>query len=626
MVRLNKRLLNKRNFERAREFGNNAYAAYKKYKFLRGEEPQEGLVPIGNSPFYMTPSEPASPFDCDRYPNSPFCGGNPIDTSPLGLGVDLVRDDCNFGVQVSGTLAFIKLPPFQIAYRNPGCTPAPKPYTSQTSTPYVPPQQGSGIYLFYSTGAQYTDEVFNGKTARRQRKYTWNLEFIEAQYPLGTAYPDYFRGQAKFHKNSSFLYDFSWEKGDEEATPFSGVVTGNFQNKDLNPTLPSSQKGTNFKRDVVIGEHDIITSYICFGYQRAVDFANSAEGQNINSETFDNRGYGDYFYVRTQKRWTVIELGVNYIDPPPPKNLGDDMCCNETKQMMQLILKRLGEVPAIVPRNLTNHNEGEIQVNSLAEFHAYTVKQLDALVGQFPISIEIEDSDLTEEGNQKKVAWMPNIAEALAEIVGMLLALRAESDANLNATIRGLIETGSAKQVAFQAYEYAKANAEFLAYKGKQVERKIPFMFKPGEQQLDKMLQETEVKVKGWENDDKEDIKDILYPVLELAAMWKAQNFRNLGTQSPKSKIKEMIELGLKATDLAKGVLSDDEKKRYEDALKNGENPEPPKKKDFNDFLEEVENGFTSQERITDNVNPYGYPRDNRPRIREIGTTSSGQQ
>ncbi|MEG4323676.1 hypothetical protein [Microcoleus sp. Aus8_D3] len=41
--------------------------------------------------------------------------------------------------------------------------------------------------------------------------------------------------------------------------------------------------------------------------------------------------------------------------------------------------------------------------------------------------------------------------------------------------------------------------------------------------------------------------------------------------------------------------------------------------KDWEDFLDEVEDGFTNSTGISDLQNPYGKTRDRRPRIRQIG-------
>ncbi len=87
-----------------------------------GQEPPSGLTPIGDSGWYVTPDEPADPRDCDRYPDSPWCGGNPIDIeTPIGIGVDLGVNECGFHATANPTLGYVKLPPVSIAYIREKC-------------------------------------------------------------------------------------------------------------------------------------------------------------------------------------------------------------------------------------------------------------------------------------------------------------------------------------------------------------------------------------------------------------------------------------------------------------------------------------------------------------------------
>lgn len=303
--------------------------------------------------------------------------------------------------------------------------------------------------------------------------------------------------------------------------------------------------------------------------------------------------------------------------PDPPTQKPDDMnCCDDLKKLLMLILRRIGPLPASVPNSLIRANSGNQTIESLAQYIAYSVIQTNAQFGQFPQEIKIQDADLTQEGNQEKIIKLPNLAESIAEMMGVLLILQAESNANLVATINAMIEAGSAKQSAILASDYAAANAEFLGYKGKQIERNVPFSFKPGEQQLDQMLQPTEVKVKGFDNDDKNDLNDALMPILEMAAMYRAQNFRNLGTSDTLAKIKSIL---TDASNISTAIdyLINNQPSTNPDA------PSQPKKSDWDSFIEQAESGFITQPGITDSVHPYNRTLDQRPKIKEIGTDTT---
>lgn len=315
--------------------------------------------------------------------------------------------------------------------------------------------------------------------------------------------------------------------------------------------------------------------------------------------------------------------GIQPPPPPPEKEKCECMCCDECKnndQLLKLILKKIGsaDLPATVPNWLTKTNSGTKTIDNLAQFISYSVKQMDAITGKYPFEIQIQDADLTQEGDQTKKIEVPNIAEALAEIMGLLLVLQSESNANLIATVNAMIEAGSAKQAAIIAGDYASANSVFLGYKGKHVEKTVPFTFKPGEQQLDKMLKTSEVKVKSFDNDDKNDLNDVLMPLLEMAAMYRAQNFRNVGASDPLGKLSAILRGTADISTILENVS------KLQALSTDPEAPPPePRKTDWETFVDQAETGFIAQPGITDNLNPYGRPLEQRPRIREIGADTS---
>ncbi len=271
------------------------------------------------------------------------------------------------------------------------------------------------------------------------------------------------------------------------------------------------------------------------------------------------------------------------------------------------------EYPVKVPEWLTETNSKTINISNLTEFVSYSVKQLDAFCGQFPIEIEIEDTDLTKPGDQKKKISLPNLGETLAECMGILMTLRIESDANLSATIRGMIEAGSAKQSAIVAGDYARGNAEYLAYQGKQINKKIPMAFTPGKERLDEVLQETEIDIKTWDNVDKHDITDAFLPILELAAMWKAQNFEVFNAKNIKPELKDsLLSVAGFAAELLKKTTGKTTTEQFNE--------------DWSQFLEQTEQGFITQPGISNTTQPYGKDATQRPRIRELGNTDNSQE
>jgi hypothetical protein len=95
----------------------------------------------------------------------------------------------------------------------------------------------------------------------------------------------------------------------------------------------------------------------------------------------------------------------------------NEECCSILRQ----VLDRLGgeDWEAIIPKSLTDGNDSTVKVKTIPDMLAKTtVEYPDELAGSYPVEIEIEDTDLTEEGNQSISLEFPNQAEFLAEMYG----------------------------------------------------------------------------------------------------------------------------------------------------------------------------------------------------------------
>lgn len=316
------------------------------------------------------------------------------------------------------------------------------------------------------------------------------------------------------------------------------------------------------------------------------------------------------------------------IAPPPPLPPTKDkekedkgMCCEQLEGLLRLLIKRIGKLPAKVPQDLTNPNKGLRTINSLAEYHAQQIRLLDSLFGQFPFEIKVEDTDITQEGNQSATYKIPNLAEAIAEVMGILLVLRTESSATLDVSARALLEAVAAKNSAIQSYHAALANSDFLGYKIKWKDELIPCTIDPSQQNFDLMLKDTNQKLSVIDCDDKENLQKMLAPLLLMAARWTAQNvktFRGTGTDIVEQ-IKEVLRI---AGDLPKDF---DKVIREEQGTNEDGEKKPAKADDFDIFLESVETGFNSLAGVEDITKPYGKPYENRPKIRRLGVINDGE-
>jgi hypothetical protein len=201
--------------------------------------------------------------------------------------------------------------------------------------------------------------------------------------------------------------------------------------------------------------------------------------------------------------------------------------------------KRIGtdSYPIEVPESLLQGTgDKTLKLQSNAEFMHWLTYQFDALVGQFPIDIEVQDIDPLKEGDQKKTITLPNIAEAIAEIYGLTIKTAVNQEVELNMLLRLAAEAIATKNAAVITQDYARANAQFLGYKANFKPRELQYNFDFAGASLDpkskepivleKLLKTVTGYVQGWQLEDKETIVGFLQKLMFSAGIIKAVFFR----------------------------------------------------------------------------------------------------
>ena len=177
-------------------------------------------------------------------------------------------------------------------------------------------------------------------------------------------------------------------------------------------------------------------------------------------------------------------------------------------------------LPAKTVTNLLNTKDGnkELKIYDSLSFQEWIITNLDALVGEFPIKLKYKET----EGQEPQEIVFNNTAEAITELTGLLLSLAQESNNNLNATMKALVEARTAANAAIVAVDYASANAEYLGYKGKEKTREVNVTFTPGEKTMSKVLKPSKQKIVGWEITGAETLTELVKRVLIGAEIIKA--------------------------------------------------------------------------------------------------------
>lgn len=285
------------------------------------------------------------------------------------------------------------------------------------------------------------------------------------------------------------------------------------------------------------------------------------------------------------------------------------------------------ELPASLIRELDDEgNEEEqepIEVRNFWQLADWFLASFDAIVGEWPQTITIEDADPLRSGNQAKKIVLPNLAETLAEVLQLSAQGYINTHSLLNVSTRTLIEAGLAKKEAIVAAHYAEANATYLNYKGKERAIDVPFSFRPPGpedapemvERLDRFLRAGNSKVKVFQYADKTDLQTQIEDLRNAAAIIRAKFFyRLVGGGDYGEQIKNVIK---RVADFTDGDgIPDAARPEGEAGATSGEN-------DFDTFLNQAEMGFIDQPGMAESTRPYGRDIARRPKIRKVSGNQS---
>ena len=529
-----------------------------------GFNPFESLVPIGDLPVapVLEPindewsisnfNEPVDAKDCSKYPASPYCENEWIDPfgSPFGVTPEIKTNACETCLYVYPIVMWLKLQPTIICKRDPNCElPGPEdnpppsfPLPDMPKFAEQAPNRWVSISCAFernriirntnrwnqqvSAVAGETTRVVNGQTGNLMITRQWSGTFPSSAFTIASI---------------------------EEGSPAFGVnFTSNYIFREATLTFPA----TGIDEEIIL-------------YIRA-----------------------DLEYVSGINFSPCPDAGA-YPTPPPPlplipetrKKRGKDMCCNDCKDskdntdrllkemkeikkvlgsgklekafnaavgigddsittIVNLIAKRIGtsSYPVEVPESLLQGTGDKVKkLESNAEFLHWLTYQFDGLVGQFPIDVEVKDIDPLKEGDQNKTIQLPNIAEAIAEIYGLVIKSSVNQEVELNMLLRLAAEAIATKNAAVVTQDYARANALFLGYKANYKPRELQYNFDFTNANLDpkskepivleKLLRTVKGYVQGWQLEDKETVVGFLQKLMFSAGIIKAVFFRGKGQQ-----------------------------------------------------------------------------------------------
>ena len=268
----------------------------------------------------------------------------------------------------------------------------------------------------------------------------------------------------------------------------------------------------------------------------------------------------------------------------------------------------LNKLPITLPKNLVvegveEEEENQVETRQLSEFFLWQLQAFDSVLGQFPIKIKIDDTDLIKTGDQSLSLNFPNLAETISELIGYALINKSNNDALLEIVLKTLVETGQIKQQSIQNYYLSAAIQEYLGFETKQKNKEVDFPFNPRvleedeeNRTLAKILESSNLKVPIESNSDDNTLEKHLYSLVEAARIIKAVHFRGIDLkENPGEQIANLIK---KSAAIADGLDFNQEE-------------------DLEDFLENVEQGFANKFTGKDITTPYNRPFSERPKVKQ---------
>lgn len=179
----------------------------------------------------------------------------------------------------------------------------------------------------------------------------------------------------------------------------------------------------------------------------------------------------------------------------------------------------IDEFPASLPETFWGDQGGSVKLSNIPQLQSYTLRQIDALIGEFPVNIQqVVDGKKTD-------VQLGTVADGMAELFGLMSTAAYDSDLAINLLYRMTSELIATKNATLITQDWAKANASFLGYNGNSIEREIPSAFSPAkaEKGHKEFLRESTYKIEGWKNDETETLKQNIQRLMFAAQLIKSR-------------------------------------------------------------------------------------------------------
>ncbi len=212
----------------------------------------------------------------------------------------------------------------------------------------------------------------------------------------------------------------------------------------------------------------------------------------------------------------------------------DQECCSLLRQ----VLDRLGgeDWEVQLPEELTNENDTPVTktVKTIPNILLKQIEYQDELSGQYPIKIKIEDEELPP---------IPNQAELLVEMFGMLYELVKDVSLNQEIIIKGLVTGGLNRQELLKLSYISESIQDYLGCDTNNKTVNLDQLFDIEKQEsIEEFLTPSKQDVTVEEfNEKSRNLSSVLAELLQAAAVIRGRFFRPLGKDKTKA-VKWMLD------------------------------------------------------------------------------------
>jgi len=212
-----------------------------------------------------------------------------------------------------------------------------------------------------------------------------------------------------------------------------------------------------------------------------------------------------------------------------------------TTAIGEIVGAPVGDKPAQFPietfSNLVDEKPEDKKIETLPELLLWVVEQIDGIAGQFPIDIEIKDTDAVKAGEQSKKVQIFNLAEGIAELYGQASLTNITQSAQTQISLRSVSELVSLKVATLVSQDLIRVVVDCMGARTRREKREFNLAFKVGGdgpvEKLSELLQNSTGTFAGFEYDREDAVFEYLERLMFAASIVKGAFFKGSSRLEP---------------------------------------------------------------------------------------------